>query len=179
MDHRLTVRPQYGRLNGCTSDTVVRDPRRCALSCTVHSIHIWLLNFKLCHIQKYFLDTVKVGCVRDGQAGDHFVKWCASTHLQLNTSKTKEMVVDFHTVGINYNLNLCPYKGLMWRWSGPSDIWGCSWMISLTVPRTWIFSSGSDRAIYTSLGCLNSSTSAKSCFTSFTNLWSPVSFTML
>ena len=41
-----------------------------------------------------------MGCIRDGQEGyrslvDNFVQWCRHNHLQLNTTKTKEMVVDF------------------------------------------------------------------------------------
>ncbi|XP_051785267.1 uncharacterized protein LOC127528438 [Erpetoichthys calabaricus] len=42
-----------------------------------------------------------MGCIRSGQEEEYrnlikgFVKWCDSNHLQLNTSKTKELVVDF------------------------------------------------------------------------------------
>ena len=46
-------------------------------------------------------DTAIVGCIRDGQEVeyrnlvDDFMQWCRINHLQLNTSKTKEMVVDY------------------------------------------------------------------------------------
>ena len=42
-----------------------------------------------------------IGCIADGQETEYrglvedFVGWCRSNHLQLNTSKTKEVVVDF------------------------------------------------------------------------------------
>ena len=58
-------------------------------------------NTESCNIQKFSDDTAIVGCIRDGQEGeyrslvDNFVQWCRKNHLQLNTSKTKEMVVDF------------------------------------------------------------------------------------
>lgn len=44
---------------------------------------------------------MSVSCIRDRQEGeykslvDNFVQWCRNNHLQLNTTKTKEMVVDF------------------------------------------------------------------------------------
>jgi len=45
--------------------------------------------------------TAIVGCIADREETEYrglmedFVAWCRSNHLQLNTSKTKEMVVDF------------------------------------------------------------------------------------
>ena len=58
-------------------------------------------NTESCHIQKFSDDSAVVGCIKDGQEGeyrslvDNFVQWCRNNHLQLNTTKTKEMVVDF------------------------------------------------------------------------------------
>src|SRR4029434_2838877 len=58
-------------------------------------------NTEACHIQKFSDDSAVVGCMRDGQEGeyrslvDNFVQWCRHNHLQLNATKTKEMVVDF------------------------------------------------------------------------------------
>ena len=52
-------------------------------------------------MQKYLDDTAIVGCIKDGREGEYislvedFARWCRSNHLQLNTSKTKEMMVDF------------------------------------------------------------------------------------
>ncbi|TWW78270.1 hypothetical protein D4764_11G0003910 [Takifugu flavidus] len=54
-----------------------------------------------CHLQKYSDDTVIVGCVENGQEDEYrdlvesFVRWSRENLLQLNVTKTKEMVVDF------------------------------------------------------------------------------------
>ncbi|KAI3364558.1 hypothetical protein L3Q82_011340, partial [Scortum barcoo] len=56
---------------------------------------------ELCHIQKYADDTAIVGCIRDDREEEYrrlvgdFAAWCHTNHLQLNTSKTKELVIDF------------------------------------------------------------------------------------
>ena len=58
-------------------------------------------NSESCHLQKYSDDSAAVGCISDGQEAEYrelvsqFVKWCSKNHLILNTSKTKEMIVDF------------------------------------------------------------------------------------
>ncbi|TWW79070.1 hypothetical protein D4764_10G0001000 [Takifugu flavidus] len=52
-----------------------------------------------CHLQKY--SDVIVGCVENGQEDEYrdlvesFVRWSRENLLQLNVTKTKEMVVDF------------------------------------------------------------------------------------
>ncbi|TWW59213.1 hypothetical protein D4764_06G0007430 [Takifugu flavidus] len=54
-----------------------------------------------CHLQKYSDDTVIVGYVENGQEDEYrdlvesFVRWSMENLLQLNVTKTKEMVVDF------------------------------------------------------------------------------------
>ncbi|KAI3368398.1 hypothetical protein L3Q82_008109 [Scortum barcoo] len=56
---------------------------------------------ELCHVQKFADDTAIVGCIRSGQEDEYrelikdFITWCDSNHLLLNTTKTREMVVDF------------------------------------------------------------------------------------
>ncbi|TWW75426.1 hypothetical protein D4764_13G0000880 [Takifugu flavidus] len=68
----LTDRPQFVRMKDITSDTV-----------------------------KFADDTAIVGCIRDDQEEEYrclvrdFVAWCHNNGLQLNTSKTKELVIDF------------------------------------------------------------------------------------
>lgn len=58
-------------------------------------------NSELCHKQKFSDDTVKVWCIKNGKEDKYrsliedFLKWCISDHLQLNTMKTKEMVLNF------------------------------------------------------------------------------------
>ncbi|KAI3376776.1 hypothetical protein L3Q82_000377 [Scortum barcoo] len=50
---------------------------------------------------KFADDTAIVGCIRSGQEDKYrelikdFITWCDSNHLLLNTTKTREMVVDF------------------------------------------------------------------------------------
>ncbi|KAI3375638.1 hypothetical protein L3Q82_003955 [Scortum barcoo] len=55
-----------------------------------------------CHLQKFSDDTAIVGCVSEGNDCEYrkvivmdFVDWCELSHLQVNASKTKEMVIDF------------------------------------------------------------------------------------
>lgn len=54
----------------------------------------------LCHVQKFADDTAIVGCTRSRQEEEYrnlikdFVTWCSSNHLLLNSTKTREMVVD-------------------------------------------------------------------------------------
>ncbi|KAI3364622.1 hypothetical protein L3Q82_011403 [Scortum barcoo] len=54
-----------------------------------------------CHLQKFSDDSAIVGCISRGQEEeyrsvvDRFVEWCGLNHLQLNVTKTKELVVDF------------------------------------------------------------------------------------
>ncbi|KAI3360535.1 hypothetical protein L3Q82_002279 [Scortum barcoo] len=51
--------------------------------------------------QKFSDDTAIVGCVSEGNDCEYrkvimdFVDWCELNHLQVNASKTKEMVIDF------------------------------------------------------------------------------------
>jgi len=58
-------------------------------------------NSESCHIQKYSDDTAVVGCVRGGQEKEYkdlvesFNGWTKNNFLLLNTTKTKELVVDF------------------------------------------------------------------------------------
>ena len=58
-------------------------------------------NSELCHIQKYGDDTAIVGCIRGDREEEYrslvrdFALWCHTNCLQLNTSKTKELVIDF------------------------------------------------------------------------------------
>ena len=55
-----------------------------------------------CHLQKFSDETAVVGCISKGEEAeyravvvvDNFVTWCEVNHLQLNTTKTKELVVD-------------------------------------------------------------------------------------
>lgn len=54
-------------------------------------------------MQKFSDCSPIVGSIKDGQEGDYrtivedFVGWCRNIQLQLNTTKTKEMVVDLES----------------------------------------------------------------------------------
>lgn len=58
-------------------------------------------NSDTCHMQKFSDDTAIVACIRGGEEGVYrdlvkdFVGWCQRNNLQLNTTKTKEVVLDF------------------------------------------------------------------------------------
>ncbi|KAI4890219.1 hypothetical protein NFI96_031093 [Prochilodus magdalenae] len=74
----------------------------CAFPFPFHTVHLRLqVQLETCHLQKFSDDTAIVACVRGGQQAEYrnlvedFVKWCHRNNLLLNTSKTKEMVVDF------------------------------------------------------------------------------------
>lgn len=55
-------------------------------------------------MQKFSDDTAIVACIREGEEGEYrglvndFVEWCQRNKLQLNTAKTKELVLDFRRV---------------------------------------------------------------------------------
>lgn len=102
----LTLGPQFSRLYDCVSESM-----ECSvgpLQGTVLSPYLFTLctsdlryNSTTCHLQKFLDDTAFVGCIRDGKEGEYwrvvedFVRRCVRNYLQLNKSKTKEMVVDF------------------------------------------------------------------------------------
>ncbi|KAI3363181.1 hypothetical protein L3Q82_011546 [Scortum barcoo] len=98
----LTGRPQYVGLKDITSDTVVSStgaPQGTVLAPLLFTLYTsdFCYNSELCHIQKYADDTAIVGCIRDDREEEYrrlvgdFAAWCHTNHLQLNTSKTKEL----------------------------------------------------------------------------------------
>ncbi|KAL2098435.1 hypothetical protein ACEWY4_007642 [Coilia grayii] len=102
----LTERPQFVRLGDLTSEAVVSSigaPEGTVLSPLLFTLYTtdFSYNSETCHMQKFSDDTAIVGCIRDGQEGEYrclvedSVGWCRTNQLQLNTTKTKEMVVDF------------------------------------------------------------------------------------
>ena len=49
---------------------------------------------------KYADDTVIISLLQAGETGhgpvvDHFTEWCEESYLEINTSKTKDMIIDF------------------------------------------------------------------------------------
>ena len=104
--NNLTGRAQYVRLKDCTSETAVSStgaPQGTVLSPFLLTLYTsdFKYNSETCHMQKFSDDTAIVACVRGGQEEEYrnlvkdFVVWCCRNTLPPNTSKTKEMVVDF------------------------------------------------------------------------------------
>ena len=55
-----------------------------------------------CHCFKYADDTALVGLITNDEADyissvDHFTTWCSDNCLEMNVSKTKEMIIDFRS----------------------------------------------------------------------------------
>lgn len=65
----------------------------------------FIYNSECCHGQKVTDTTAAVGCIRSGQDEEYrkliadFVEWCESRQFHLNSSKTKELMVDFRVSG--------------------------------------------------------------------------------
>ena len=75
-------------------------------------------NSEHCHIQKYSDDTPVVACVRGGQEKEYrdlvesFNGWSKNNCFLLNTTKTKEQVVDFRRSKTPYQ-SVCTDEGEM------------------------------------------------------------------
>lgn len=101
----LTGRPQYVRLGCCMSDILISNigaPQGTVLSPFFFTLYTTDFNYctETCHLQKFSDDSAVVGCITGDDESeyravvDNFVTWSESNHLQLNVTKTKELVVD-------------------------------------------------------------------------------------
>ena len=111
MDY-LTSRPQYVRLGGGISKTVITNtgaPQGTVLSPFLFSLYTSDCRISPasgCHLQKFSDDSALVGYITEDshrayqQEVDLFVKWCEDkdNHLMLNISKTKELIIDFRLI---------------------------------------------------------------------------------
>ena len=103
----LTSIPQYVRLRPSTlSDVIITNtgaPQGTVLSPFLFSLYTsdCRATHNNCFIDKYADDTVLTGMILNDNFINYtqevvsFVDWCDSTHLVLNVTKTKEMVIDF------------------------------------------------------------------------------------
>ena len=102
----LTNRPQYVRIRGCESDLVscsTGPPQGTVLAPFVFTSYTsdFSHNSTNCYLQKYSDDSAIVGLISAGDDREYrelnqdFVTWCQRNCLQINSVKTKELVVDF------------------------------------------------------------------------------------
>lgn len=107
----LHDRTQYVKYNGVKSDLLICNtgaPQGCVLSPLLFTLYTndCTSMFNNCSILKYADDTVILGkiCNNDSSSYisqiDWFVKWCDLNYLNLNVTKTKEMIIDFRKIRI-------------------------------------------------------------------------------
>ena len=102
----LTNRPQHVRSGHTCSSTITLNigvPQGCVLSPFLYSLYTH--DCKPVHgcnsIIKFADDTTVIGLISDNdetayrEEVQHLATWCADNNLLLNTSKTKELIVDF------------------------------------------------------------------------------------
>lgn len=104
----LSNRPQYVKFNGIKSKVIVINtgaPQGCVLSAILFTIYTSDCRSSSEHtiIIKYADDTVIIGLIsKDDDSKykeevENFTKWCDDNFLNLNVTKTKEMIIDFRT----------------------------------------------------------------------------------
>ncbi len=101
----LTNRMQKVRVNGFLSDRVrssTGSPQGCVLSPVFFILYTNMCQsgFDRRTIMKYADDTVIISLLQAGETGhgpvvNHFIEWCEESHLEINTIKTKDMMIDF------------------------------------------------------------------------------------
>ena len=104
----LTDRPQYVKLLGVGSDVTITNtgaPQGCVLSPLLFTLYTsdCVCQNTNCQLIKYADDTALVSrCINDDATYrlevQKFYDWCCENFLELNVTKTKEMIVDFQKV---------------------------------------------------------------------------------
>ena len=104
----LSCRTQQVRVGKSFSDwitTWIGSPQGCVLSSFLFILYTnsCTSTFQNRHFIKYADDTALVSLLYDeeeehGPVFDFFLRWCEKSNLLLNTSKTKEMAIDFRTI---------------------------------------------------------------------------------
>ncbi|KAK7919139.1 hypothetical protein WMY93_010423 [Mugilogobius chulae] len=106
----LTLRSQYVRLGDCVSGILTSNtgaPQGTVLSPFLFTLYTadFAYTSAACHVQKYSDDTAIVACVKGRDENEYrelitgFTSWSRENGLMLNTSKTKEMIIDFVCCG--------------------------------------------------------------------------------
>ena len=102
----LTNRPQVVRVNGIVSDKIILNtgaPQGCVLSPLLFTLFTndFRSDDPCVAVIKFSDDTTMEGLITGGDETGYrdevekMVDWCASNNLELNVSKTKEMIIDF------------------------------------------------------------------------------------
>lgn len=85
-DHLLD-RSQFVHLGNAMSDVVVSNPavpKGTVLPSFLFTLYALVFQYNSCHLQKFFVDYVVVGCIRcDGQETEYreLAVWCSRNHL--------------------------------------------------------------------------------------------------
>ena len=105
VDSFMLNRTQYVTVNGFQSPvlrTSTGAPQGCVTSPILFILYTndFVCNYPDCLMIKFADDTVLTGLISDSdenyqKAVAHLVTWCKENYLYLNTSKTKEMIIDF------------------------------------------------------------------------------------
>ena len=145
------------RLRHCVSDAVVsntRAPQGTVLSPFLFTLYTTDFSYQTesCHLLKFSDDSAVVGCISKVEEADYravvdnFVTWCELNHLQLNTAKTKELVVDLRRT----RTPVTPVS-ITWTSLNTTNILGCSSTINWTGPKKLKSSTRRDRAAFISI----------------------------
>jgi len=103
----LTNHPQYVTIQGCESDRVscsTGAPQGTVLAPFLFTIYTsdFKHNSDNVYLQKFSYDSPIVGLISADDDREYrelnqdFLEWCQRNRLHINSSKTKELVVDFH-----------------------------------------------------------------------------------
>ena len=106
----LSNRPQSVRIDNHTSSTLILNtgvPQGCVLSPLLYSLFTFDCTpvYGSNTIVKFADDTTVIGLISNNDESayreevKHLAEWCASNNLDLNTKKTKELIVDFRKNG--------------------------------------------------------------------------------
>ena len=102
----LTNRMQFVKTSSEQSSTIIIStggPQGCVISAFLFIIYTndMINHSRTCKVIKYADDTVVIGLVNDNDESeyrdtiDNVASWCSANFLDLNVSKTKEMIIDF------------------------------------------------------------------------------------
>ncbi|KAI3369607.1 hypothetical protein L3Q82_025325, partial [Scortum barcoo] len=112
----LTNRPQHVKSGHNCSSTITLNtgaPQGCVLSPFLYSLftHDCRPMYGSNSITKFADDITVIGLISDNDEShyraevEHLATWCADNNLLLNTSKTKELIVDFKEENLSWTAN--------------------------------------------------------------------------